>query len=215
MKYLIALIILAVVSFVILGVLKWKQGWKATMIQALVDQARTAGESMADFAEKEYGPLGITTDEILSHESDNKKGNVLGALCYRIGQKAGTRGESSLSDTERRLCAAYWLEGEVMNGGFHQYFFNSTGNDSDASLAGLKEMGATAAAALLERAMAVFPGGEPPADRLKRTEAMDKIVSQSKAVWDKCDSEFYNRKEDTYELCLAYAKNKRAEIILP
>lgn len=214
MKYLIALIVMTVVAVVILGVFKWKRRQQKAAMQALLDQAQAAGQSMAAFAEREYGPMGSTTDEILSHESD-KKGNLLGALCYRIGQKAESRGESSLTETERRLCAAYWLEGQVMNGGFDQYFFNSSGNGSEVALAGLKDMGATAAAALLERAMAVFPDGKPPTDRQRRQEAMDRMESRSKPVWNKCDSEFYDQKEDIGELCLQYAKKKRAEIILP
>ena len=68
---------------------------------------------------------------------------------------------------------------------------------------------------LLERAMAVFPDGKPPTDRQRRQEAMDRMESRSKPVWNKCDSEFYDQKEDIGELCLQYAKKKRAEIILP
>jgi hypothetical protein len=180
----------------------------------LLEQAEAMARKMAAFQEKEYGPLGSTTEEILSHENDNLKGSILGALCHRIGQKAGSRGESSLTETERRLCAAYFFEGEVMNGGFDQYFFNSAGDYAEAALGGLREMDSTAVP-ILERAMAVFPGGKPPADRKERNEVMTKMESQSKPVWDKCDSEFYARKEDIGRLCLEYAKKKRAEIILP
>lgn len=38
---------------------------------------------------------------------------------------------------------------------------------------------------------------------------------QSKPVWEKCDSEFYKSKESISDLSLAYAKKKRADIILP
>jgi hypothetical protein len=185
------------------------------LIQAMRAQAEMAAQRMAAYALREYGPLGSTTEEILSHENDDKRRNVLGALFYRIGQKAESRGEGSLTETERRLCAAHGLDGEVNNGGFDQYFWNSTGNDAEAALAGLKDMGATAAAALLERAMAVFPGGKPPADRERRQEEMKQMESRSKPVWDQCDREYYDCKEDIDELCLAYAKKKRAEIILP
>jgi len=183
--------------------------------QAVLDREQLAAQRMAAFSEREYGPLGITTDEILSHESDDKKGSVLGALLYRLGQKAESRGESSLSEVERRLCAVHGLDGEVNNGGFHQYLWNSTGDEAEVALAGLKDMGATAAAAALERAMAEFPGGKPPADRERRQEAMDEIESRSNPVWDSCDDEFYNCEEDIGALCLAYASKNRAEIILP
>jgi len=76
-------------------------------------------------------------------------------------------------------------------------------------------MGAVGAAALLERAMAVFPGGKPPADRFKRQELMDQIASQSKPIWSKCDDEFYELKESISDLSLAYARKNRADIVLP
>jgi len=63
--------------------------------------------------------------------------------------------------------------------------------------------------------MAVFPAGKPPRDRFKRQEAMRQIEAQSKPVWDKCDSEFYKLTERISDLSLAYAKKKRAEILLP
>ncbi len=165
--------------------------------------------------EKKYGPLGKTTDEILSHERDDKKDDVYFALLWRIGQKIDRNGWDHLTDTERRLVAVQALEGEVLNGGFDQYFFNSTGNDAEVALAGLKDIGAKIAASLLERAMAVFPGGRPPADRQQRWKAMDQIKSSSKPVWEKCDDEFYKFQEDLSQMSLAYARTNRAQIILP
>ena len=44
---------------------------------------------------------------------------------------------------------------------------------------------------------------------------MQQIAAQSKPVWEKCDSGFYKRKESISDLSLAYAKKKRAEIVLP
>jgi hypothetical protein len=186
-----------------------------TPLQALIAQQQAALQRMAALAEQEYGPLGNTTDEILSHENDDHKGSVLRALFYRIGQKAEARGTNSLTGTERRLCAAHGFDGEINNGGFDQYFFNSTGDDAEVALAALQDMGATAAAALLERAMAVFPGGKPPADRVQRQAAMQQMESQSKLVWEKCDNEFYKCKENIDAPCLAYAMKKRADIVLP
>src|SRR5438093_490965 len=207
MKNVTVLIFVIVVVLAIAVVLKWRQGRRASIREALLQQAQQAGASLAAFADKGYGQLGTTTEEIFSHE-DSK---ILGALNYRIGQKPETR----ITETERRLVAVHWLHGEVHNGGFDQYFFNSAGNDSKAALEGLREMGAPAAAALLERAMGVFPGGQPPLDRQERQQVMDKVRTQSKSVWHQCDDEFYELKEGLTRLSLAYAKKKKAEIVLP
>lgn len=165
--------------------------------------------------EKEFGPLGTTAEEILG-DGTNSTYKMLDALTYRIGQKSDARGERSLTEVERQIFGAYWLEAEVNNGGFDQYFFNSAGNHSEAALAGLRAMGATGAAALLERAMSVFPGGMPPADRFKRQEVMmDQIAASSEPVWEQCDREFFKLQEPFSELCIAYARRNKAEIVLP
>jgi hypothetical protein len=199
---------LAAIFWVVFRIVKRRQ-----LRRELIERAQRDFEKGAAYLAREYGPLGRTTDEILSH--DDKEINVLGALCHRIGEKEAMRGESSLTEAEKRLCAVYELEGQVGNGGFDQYFFNSSGGNAEMALVGLKDMGAADAAAILERAMAVFPGGKPPTDRKSRWKAMDRIASRSAPAWQTCDSEFYQKGQDTYELCLAYARTKRTEIVLP
>jgi hypothetical protein len=201
MKNLVILLVVAVTLVLAFAIPRWRRAQSASKVGA--------------YFEKEYGPLGKTTDEILSHDDTNTVYKVRGALNYRIGQKAEVRGEQKLTDPERKLLSAFWVEAEVNNGGFDQYFFNSAGDNADVALAGLKEMGAAGAAALLERAMAVFPDGKPPKDRSKRQEVMQQIAAQSKPVWGKCDSEFYKLRENIGNLSVAYAKKKRAEIVLP
>lgn len=172
-------------------------------------------QKIEDYLEKQYGALGKTTEEILSHEAATNRFTVLGALEWRISQKADARGDNSLTDTERRLLAAAQVDGEVKNGGFNQYFFNSSGDNADVALAGLNDIGAIGAAGLLERAMAVFPGRKWPKAVSARRDLMEQIASQSKSVWDKCDHEFYMLKEDVNDLLLGYAKKKKSDIVLP
>jgi hypothetical protein len=201
------LLIVVISAALVAAGAKWRLSRKAAARQALLDEARRNSAGLEAFAEREYGVLGTTTDEIFSHE-DSK---ILGALNYRIGRKA----EARITHPERRLVAVYSLWGEVNNGGFDQYFFNSSGDEAGSALAGLKEMGALGSAVLLERAMEVFPGGRPPADRQQRVRTMDKLRKRAGDPWEQCDQEFYAVKEDLRELMLAYAKQKRGEIILP
>ena len=215
MKNLAIVISLVAIFGALLGIVKWRQARRAKSIQALLDQAEKSSGKIATYAEKEYGPLGSTTDEILSHESDDKAGKVLLALLYRIGQKSAKHGIENLTRTERLLPAVSVLDAEVQNGGFDQYFFNPGSDESETALEGLKEIGASDAAGLLERALAVFPDGKPPTDREKRWKAMDRISSKAKPIWNTLENEFYGLKENISELSLAYAKRKRAEITLP
>ncbi len=164
------------------------------------------------WSEKTFGPLGKNIDEILSHEDSEPIQTILGAIDYRINQKIDTNGKANLTDTEKKFIAICWLQGEVNNGGFDQYFFNSAGNDAEIALAGLRDIGAFKARELLEQAMAVFPGGKSPADRFKRQEEMVKIRNQSELVWEKCDREFFKLPE---LLSLTYVKQNKAEFRFP
>lgn len=217
LKYLVLLAVLGLVvvcALLVAGRHLSRQRTPASL-QTAADFGRDVSQKLNAYAEKTYGPLGTTAGEILAHESDATNSPVLAALLWRIEQKCERLGWTNLTDTERRLVAVSTLEGEVLNGGFDQYFFNPSGGDAEVALAGLKEVGATNAAELLERAMGQFAGGKPPTGYSQRHQAMDQIQTQAKPVWDKCDSDYYARKEDAMALSLAYAKRKRSDILLP
>jgi hypothetical protein len=172
-------------------------------------------EQMSLRASNKFSSLGTTTAEILSHENGTNQDRVIGALLWRLGQKSEQRGWDNLSDTERRLIAVDAMNEEVLDGGFHQYFSTDLGNDAQIALAGLKEMGSTNFAKIVERAMAQFPNGKPPTDSDQRDTVMAQIENTAKPAWQKCDSDYYDSKEDLEALELAYAKMKKAEIVLP
>jgi hypothetical protein len=60
------------------------------------------------------------------------------------------------------------VEAEVNNGGFHQYFNNSSGDNTAEAIEALETIGASAAANLLRQAAAMFRGICP-----RRTESRD------------------------------------------
>lgn len=65
-------------------------------------------------------------------------------------------GYESLSDPEKKYFAVGLLDGEVFNGGFDQYFFNSSADHFYDAERGLKDMGALQALDLLLRAKQVL-----------------------------------------------------------
>jgi hypothetical protein len=54
------------------------------------------------------------------------------------------------------------LEGEVNNGGFDQFFYNSAGNNTADTILALQAIGAARTADIVKRAAAMFPGGGMP-----------------------------------------------------
>lgn len=212
MRYFIAVIVAAVLAGLVLFAFRFnaRQGPEPKVAPVL-----DLTEQMAAGASNRYSSLGTTTDEIFAHENDAKKDDVLGALLWRLGRKSERIGWENLNDTERRLIAVDAMNGEVLDGGFKEYFSDSSGGDAEVALAGLKEMGATGTAEILARAMAAFPGKEPPTDNEQRNAVMEKIATTAEPVWQKCDDAYYKQIGDLDPLELAYAKRKKADIVLP
>ena len=76
-------------------------------------------------------------------------------------------------DEVERLVAE--LEAEVNNGGFDQYFFNSAGDETVATIEALEVIAANKTAAIVRRACAKFPGGMPPSDRDARQTLLEEV----------------------------------------
>ena len=98
------------------------------------------------------------------------------------------------------------LEMEVNNGGFHQFFSNSTGYFVPETIIALKQIGADSTAAILERAiMIAYPNGFPM-DRNQHEEALrfdDAVLDEL----DQVDSAFYRYEDNLTSLVNDYLKN--------
>ena len=69
------------------------------------------------------------------------------------------------------LLCAHWCQSEVRNGGFHQFFYNSTGVLAPEAVAGFYAIGMPTCAWLIEEAMKFF--GDPyPRERQSRIEVL-------------------------------------------
>ena len=71
---------------------------------------------------------------------------------------------SALSEAERIFYITQTLEMEVNNGGFSQFFYNSSGNFSNELVGAFTAIGANATAAICQKAISAF-GRDIPVDR--------------------------------------------------
>ncbi len=74
------------------------------------------------------------------------------------------------------------LDAEVNNGGFHQYFWNSSGEFSDIALKGLKLIGDKDRAALLEQAIKIYKTEEPTMEQFKEKGNDDAFLKSEKTT---------------------------------
>jgi hypothetical protein len=91
------------------------------------------------------------------------------------------------------LLAAHWCQSEVCNGGFHQFFGNSTGVLAPEALRAFEDMGLKEWAMLLRQAMEYF-GAEYPRSRETRQCLLPPHADGERADWDpfrELDEEFF------------------------
>ena len=115
-----------------------------------------------------------------------------------------------LSPAERVFRAIWELEGDVNNGGFDQYFFNSSGDTAFAVVDALETIGASKAAQIVRAANRVFPNATPPEDRDERQAQLEAMSPEIGELLHKLDQDFYACPDDLTKLLWAYVNRNRS-----
>jgi hypothetical protein len=114
--------------------------------------------------------------------------------------------KAEFSQLKPRVRAAYCLhqlEAEVNNGGFHQFFSNSTGEYVRETIQALIDIGASKTCDLLKRAVAIgFPSGYP-SDASQYESAVAEFDDVVDGL-DELDQEFFRYEEPLSDLVNEY-----------
>lgn len=108
---------------------------------------------------------------------------------------------NKLNEYEKTAYYVFELEGEVNNGGFSQYFFNSSGKNVNPTIKSLENIGAVQTAQLLIKAKSVNDGGI--IEFVRKKFRMDTSEKQEDKL-DKLDQIFYQYEEQISDLTLKY-----------
>jgi hypothetical protein len=92
---------------------------------------------------------------------------------------------------QRAAYALTWTESEVSNGGFEQYFWNSTGMLLDDAIVGARLIGAKDVEDVLRGAAALFPGGRVPESRLVRQNVIESFSPADNEELGRLDDRFF------------------------
>ena len=110
--------------------------------------------------------------------------DVYGRMIDRLDAFGTNEGEilSAAARGQRVLYILNSVEGEINNGGFHQLFWNATGEFVDEAIAYAGELGATRERELLRDAASIFPDGVPedPDERQEVLESLPKELSEDR-----------------------------------
>ena len=113
----------------------------------------------------------------------------------------------NLSDAQKNFYFNQNLEREINNGGFHQYFYNSSGDYANETIQSLKKIKADKTAEILMKAINQFPDKSVPKDRDKRQEIIEKIEEESTPIWEELEQIFYKYEDDLNTLNMEYVKS--------
>ena len=117
----------------------------------------------------------------------------------------------NLTEAEKTFIYVEMIENEINNGGFDQYFFNSSGDYSLEALEALKKIGALKTIKIIEDAFKIFPVNPIPKNNEKRRYILENIDEQTSIKWNELEDRFYESEENIGGLLLEYVKKNKTE----
>lgn len=148
-------------------------------------------------------------DKLLNSENINgsiiELDNYISALC-RYGVKI-----DFLTDPQKNFYYNQNLEREINNGGFNQFYLNSSGDFAHETIDSLRLIGANKTALIVERANDQFPDKKVPKDRATRQEILTLIEDKANEIWEELDQKFYAYEDDLNSLNIDYVRKNRNE----
>jgi hypothetical protein len=128
--------------------------------------------------------------------------------CWRVDYE-------KLSVPERIFQAVWELEADINNGGFNQYFFNSSGRLAPFAAKALQAIGAARMAAIVDEAIAVVGREIPWADDRERQERVHGLSDADREKLSALDGRFFAYPDSLTALLYAYVLAHRDEIGAP
>lgn len=150
----------------------------------------------------------IDLDQLLDSSDSNSSiiqlDNFIAELCD-YGEDLG-----KLTDEQTVFFLNQNIEKEINNGGFSQYFLNSSGRHATNTVASLEAIGATKTADIVRKAIQQLPDENTLRYEKKRIEFIEQINEATAKIWDDLDQRFFFAyEEDLNEINLDYVRRHR------
>ena len=186
--------------------------WEAHMQQ----MSRHMKERVAAFLKSRPGPAwlegysGQSVDELLSLKGTHRIDSLVLAFEEAIAQKAQRVGVQNLSAEERTVLAVEALEREVNNGGYDQFFINSSKEFAPTIVNALQRIGCEKTATITQKAVKALGVEELTTAAIDA--AMAKDNAQCAARLNQCDESYYKSGEPIAERLFAFIKANKGGI---
>jgi hypothetical protein len=196
---------------------------KEYRVQSLSMTAPTWKESMRQMQERvaahvrsRPGPKflegysGQSTDQLLSLGGEYRTDSLVLAFEQAIIQKAERDGVKSLTDEERIVLAVEALEREVNNGGYDQFFVNSSREFAPTVVGALQRIGCKKTATITQRAIKSLDVADLTSEAIEAAMAAEN--EERLAKLKRCDDSYYKGAEPIGERLFAFIKANKAAI---
>lgn len=117
-----------------------------------------------------------------------------------------------LNRVEQVYLLIWDLESQVCNGGFDQFFSNTSGDHANETEGACRAIGANQVAEMVAEAVGVWPG-EIPVDLDARQDAMDNLPESAREIWGSLDEKFYAYPDDLVTLLYDYIEANATEMV--
>lgn len=114
-----------------------------------------------------------------------------------------------LTDPQRIFYCIQNCEREINNGGFKQFYYNSSGDLAHETYYSLRVVGAYRTSEIVQRANDQFPGRAVPKERADRQKILEQIQDKSGEVWKELDQQFINCDEDLNAINLDFIRKNK------
>ena len=158
-------------------------------------------------SDKKRNSFDINLNNLLESQNINKSivelDNFICKLCDYGGKM------EKLSEPQKVFFYNQTLEREVNNGGFNQYFFNSSGDFSHQTIKSLQTIGAKITADILQKAINQFPDKKTPENQMERRVILEQIEQIANVNWEKHEQRFFEYKDDLNMLNIEFVRQNK------
>lgn len=157
--------------------------------------------------------------EFLEQASDEQVERVL-LVCLNNAIRGDYEHEAEIvrswTPGKRMLYTTSQMEGEVNNGGFVQYFWNTENEFSQMALEGLQLIGAQKHADLMQRAMQIYKKEAGQYFQPRNRGSVDSFAQAEKnSALNRVDAEFYELTENLTALRVKFVREHLEEFATP
>lgn len=155
------------------------------------------------------GYSGQTVDELIALEGTHRIDSLVLAFEQAIGQKAAREGDDSLATEEVTVLAIEALEREVNNGGYDQFFVNSSVGYAPIIVDALRRIGCPKTAAITEQAIGALHLPELTVAAIQ--DCLDDEDDERNESLEECDGRFFDDPEPIADRLFEYIKANKGK----